>query len=567
MYLLPAKAYPGAYFDETLSLFVRYFFAPMDRTTTEQVPNNDRTTTEQMSLQVRLKTKKIMEQDCNQHLLLISYKKTLQRLIDLVTLAIDQSFFMKLSKIILLNILILFVACSSNKSQVNNTDSSAISTTTYDTSKEPALNAGELYTNITSKTDASQSYSLYIPSTNEKFTTVYFFDPHGDGSLPVKKYKPLADKYNYVLIGSNNSKNGNDWQTSENIWQNLFNDTRQRLMPDHNIIYTCGFSGGAKVASYIALHHAEVSAVIAGGAGLPDDVTANNFNFSFTGIAGEGDMNMTDLVALDNSFNNTQTKHRIIFFNGKHEWAPDSIMDIAFAGLQLDLMRKKFIAKNDSFVNAYIDNSKKRLNTDIKRNDLIQAERECTLSINMLDEVADAAFFQEKRSLLTESSTYKAQLQQQQNLFTIEQNKKAEYGAQFQNGDINYWTKTINDLNTKAKVHTQEGAMYQRLLAYLSLAFYSISNQFINQNQNDQANYFVSLYKLADPTNSEAWYFSAVLNARNNNATAAHDDLLKAVANGFNDDKRMMLQPEFINLQSQINFPDIELKIHQQAAH
>ena len=45
---------------------------------------------------------------------------------------------------------------------------------------------------------------------------------------------------------------------------------------------TCGFSGGAKVASYIALHDNNVKGVIAGGAGLPDETQAGNFNFSFT---------------------------------------------------------------------------------------------------------------------------------------------------------------------------------------------------------------------------------------------------------------------------------------------
>ncbi len=90
---------------------------------------------------------------------------------------------------------------------------------------------------------------LYIPSNNKTNAVIYFFDPHGDGSLPVKKYKDLADKYQYVLIGSNNSKNGNDWQITENTWQNLFNDTQQRLNFDHNIIYTCRFFRQSKSGS------------------------------------------------------------------------------------------------------------------------------------------------------------------------------------------------------------------------------------------------------------------------------------------------------------------------------
>ena len=134
---------------------------------------------------------------------------------------------------------------------------------------------------------------------------------------------------------------------------------------------------------------------------------------------------------------------------------------------------------------------------------------------------------------------------------------------QFQQGDMNYWNKTISDLQIKAKATTAEGAMYQRLLAYLSLAFYSISNRLITGNQNNDAQHFVELYKIADASNSEAWYFSAILDARNNNAKATEDDLLKAVDLGFTDENRMMQQPEFQSLATRINFSMIESKMKQ----
>ena len=102
--------------------------------------------------------------------------------------------------------------------------------------------------------------------------------------------------------------------------------------------------------------------------------------------------------------------------------------------------------------------------------------------------------------------------------------------------------------------------MYTRLLAYLSLAFYSISNQLINSNHSPQAEFYTSLYKIADPTNSEAWYFSAILNARKGNAWAAESDLMKAVATGFRDSNRMVQQPEFLSLH--IDFNKIEKSMH-----
>ena len=95
----------------------------------------------------------------------------------------------------------------------------------------------------------------------------------------------------------------------------------------------------------------------------------------------------------------------------------------------------------------------------------------------------------------------------------------------------------------------------------MSLAFYSISNQLISANENNQASYFVELYKDVDPANPEAWYFSAILNARNHNNTAAKVDLLKADSLGFNDKKRLEAQPEFQTGLSPYDLSEIESKM------
>lgn len=470
---------------------------------------------------------------------------------------------MKTLKFFLLPLLFGFIACSNkNDDSSNNQDSiTPASTVRTQPTSTDSFETGKVIKQVVCKNDASQSYALYLPASYKTQTlpVIYFFDPHADGELPLTNYQSLADKYHFILIGSNNSKNGNDWSTAGNIWSTLFSDTKSRIKFNADRIYTCGFSGGAKVASYIALNNNIIKGVIVGGAGLPDQTPAGNFTFSFTGIAGRGDMNMTDLVSLNNDFDKTQTSHRIIYFDGKHEWPPLAIMNIAFAGLQFDAMRSKIILKNDSLINNYLDSSKKRVNDDMNTNKLIQAEEECTLSINLLNGLTDDTnWFKQKGQSIINSAVYKQALQQQQNLFATEQQIKASLQQQFQQGDINYWTKTIKDFQAKAKENTLEGAMYQRLVAYLSLAFYSISNNFINNNQNDAAQYFVTLYKMDDATNSEAWYFSAVLNARNNNAKQTEDDLMQAVKNGFNDTNRMTQQPEFQRLASQINFAAIE---------
>ena len=408
---------------------------------------------------------------------------------------------------------------------------------------------GQLTNPVTCKADPTQSYAVYIPvkGNSQPLPIIYFFDPHADGALPLNKYKALADAYGFILVGSNNSKNGNDWATTENIWRRLADDTKSRLKIDPRRVYTCGFSGGAKVASYIALQHPGITGVIAGGAGLPDGTPAGDFPFSFTAIAGEGDMNLTELEALNGELDKTRTRHRFIHFDGRHEWAPENVMHLAFAGLQFDAMRAALIPKSD--INSYITKSKERLAADYKAGQLIKAGQECQLSIDLLDGLtAEVGWFKKEAASLAGDAKYQQQRQQQQYLLVREQNTKEEYMQHFRQGDIPYWTATIADLQAKAGARTAETGMYQRLLAYLSLAFYSFSNRLIGAGQNDEARYFVELYKKADPTNSEAWYFSAILHARAGEIHAAKDDLGTATKKGFRDKDRLQRQPEFQNL-------------------
>jgi len=407
---------------------------------------------------------------------------------------------------------------------------------------------GKVVDPVACKADPTQSYAFYVPAKagTSALPVIYFFDPHGSGALPLNKYRLLADRYGFILVGSNNSRNGNDWQTTEKIWQTLVADTKGRLRIDGNRVYTCGFSGGAKVASFAAIQHPGIRGVIAGGAGLPDGVGGDNFDFSFTAIAGEGDMNLTELVGITGELDKTRTRHRLLLFAGKHEWAPESTMNLAFAGLQLDAMAKGIMPKQPAFIDEYVKKSKARLDADMSAGDMLKAERECAVSMSCLDGVdKQADWFRQQRVSISGSQKYKQQQQQEQGLFGREESTKAGYMQHFQQVDMRYWDGIIADLKTRSAAGKPDAAMYQRLQAWLSLAFYSMSNRCINANTNDQGRYFVDLYKKVDPTNSEAWYFSAVLNARNGQQQAAGGDLEKAAALGFDDDRRLHQQPEF----------------------
>src|SRR5437763_13221051 len=125
---------------------------------------------------------------------------------------------MKATQFIKLIILIFYIVACANKNPADTANDNNVKDTlvTSNTFVPDSFDPGKVIDHVACKTDAAQSYALYIPVEGDKkaLPVIYFFDPHADGSLPLKKYKALADQYNFILIGSNNSKNVNDWSTN-----------------------------------------------------------------------------------------------------------------------------------------------------------------------------------------------------------------------------------------------------------------------------------------------------------------------------------------------------------------
>jgi poly(3-hydroxybutyrate) depolymerase len=102
--------------------------------------------------------------------------------------------------------------------------------------------------------DAGQSYALYLPtsySTGKKFPVLYAFDPSARGRVPVERFKAAAEKYGWIVAGSNNSRNG-PLKPSLAAASAMVEDTRRRFSIDETRVYAAGFSGGARLAVTLA---------------------------------------------------------------------------------------------------------------------------------------------------------------------------------------------------------------------------------------------------------------------------------------------------------------------------
>jgi dienelactone hydrolase len=226
----------------------------------------------------------------------------------------------------LLLLLIVISSCNSNSSA----SQAATSAATPGILKKDSLEPGMVIPSIALRDYPGQAFALYLPKTysdSAKLPVIIFFDPHGDGTVPLNLYKDLAEQFQYILIGSNSSKNGMDLQQCTAIADNLVTEAEARFHVNQNKIAFCGFSGGAKVALLAAAGNAAVTSVIYCGAAAPLNTS---HKLDLLGFAGTRDMNYTDVVAFDQSIKGSPHIHYLIEWNGKHEFPKPEVFKDAF---------------------------------------------------------------------------------------------------------------------------------------------------------------------------------------------------------------------------------------------
>ncbi len=211
------------------------------------------------------------------------------------------------------------------------------------------LPAGQIIDRVTCAADASQSYALFVPSgytPSRAWPVIFAFDPGGRGRTPVERYRAAAERYGYIVVGSNNSRNGST-QIPE-ILATMTNDVASRLAVAPARVYLAGMSGGARVALGIALATNSVAGVIASSAGYPDSRVRKALPFPIFATAGTEDFNHLEMRRLDRELT---TPHRLAIFNGGHVWLSSELALEAVEWMELQAMKRALKPRD----NAEID--------------------------------------------------------------------------------------------------------------------------------------------------------------------------------------------------------------------
>jgi hypothetical protein len=291
------------------------------------------------------------------------------------------------------------------------------------------LPVGKIIERVVCIKDAGQSYALYLPpnyTTDRRWPVIYSFDPGARGLRPVERFKDAAEKYGYIIVGSNNSRNLPDRPLSE-IINAMFDDTQTRFSIDQNRVYTAGMSGGARVAGLVAQSLAQSSregaaGVILCGAGFSEAKQPEKpLPFPVFGVAGVEDFNWIELRQLHKTLDSIGSANRFVTFDGDHTWAPPDFCLAAIEWLELQAMKSGRRERDDKLIARLFDKMAGEARADESAKRVYEAFLNYEAIVKDFKGLREAPKFAKRADELRSSSEVKDRLKQEK---TAEQSQR-----------------------------------------------------------------------------------------------------------------------------------------------
>jgi dienelactone hydrolase len=405
----------------------------------------------------------------------------------------------------------------------------------------PPIPAGQVIDNVLCEKDASQSYALYLPSnyTAEKsWPVIYAFDPLARGKLPVSLFKNAAEKYGYIIVGSNNSRNfalDDSSKAANAIWI----DTHARLSLDPRQTYTTGFSGGARIAGLLAANcqPCQIAGVIAQGAGYYDPASPPTTSLVYFLTVGDQDFNWPEVIGVRRERENSGMPYRVRVFAGPHQWAPPALLHEAIEWIHLKAMQSGRRPQDT----AFIDDAFRRVRAEAadaeKANDplaQLNAYRSLVSDFGGLKPVTE---YEQKLDALRKSSALKASLNKERSEIDEQQLLTASTSALLGKFAAAGWDdrlslkRDIRDafahLESEAKRASSESRrnLYRRCFNDLwAQGIEAGQSQLVEHHSDIAVNYF---QLMAEVSPHEPW--PALLSAEAYNASGNKKEALKSI--------------------------------------
>ena len=433
---------------------------------------------------------------------------------------------------------------------------------------------GRVIERVACKKDPGQSYALYLPSNyspTRKWPLLAAFDPGARGIAPVESFKEAAERYGYIVCGSNNSRNG-PMAPSAEAANAMLGDVADRFAIDDKRVYLTGFSGGARAATAIALRlTGQVAGVIGCGAGLAAGIEpSSSLPFVYYGTVGNEDFNYVEMKQLDRALQSAGAAHHVEVFEGGHGWAPSDACVRALEWLELQAMKSGRRSRDDSFIDRLFKSAQDSASANESAGRAYEAYVGYSGIAVDFKGLRDITAFEKKAALLKDSKTVKQTVNKDRDQENEEMRRATELFAlrarlrnaassaaltpDSQTGpgrgsaasgpadDSEVRQTTFSALKDKladlkrkseAKENTPERALARRVLNQFAIASFEQSMTLIQTKKYDLAASDLAIDAELMPYNSRLQYNLACAYALKGDKRRAIEALNKAVQKGF----------------------------------
>jgi dienelactone hydrolase len=430
---------------------------------------------------------------------------------------------------------------------------------------------GRVVEKVICRSDQKMSYALFLPSnytTGKKWPIVYGFDPVARGQIPVERFKDAAEKYGYIIVGSNNSRNGSMEVTVAAI-KAMLDDTHARFSIDDARIYATGFSGGARVACSLGyMLQGSVAGVIACGGGFPSNISPSKATpFALFGTAGTEDFNLPEMKQLDRALDQFAIPNRLEVFEGGHEWATASLCTEAIEWMEIQAMKTGKRERDERLIDSLLDR-------ELARAREYESSKKVYEAYIIYDRVAadfkglkDVLELEKRASELKDSKEVKLALKQEQEqdkkqaarfkeLFTLKNSLKDADERALAMADLK---RGIESLRKKSE-EKEPGADRTVARRVLNQFFVFLSEEamaLIQRKSYTEAAQNLVIATEVVPDSPRLFFNLARVYSLNNEKSRAIEALKKAVEKGFKDQAALEGEKDLDSLRNEAEYKRI----------
>lgn len=435
---------------------------------------------------------------------------------------------------------------------------------------------GRVIDRVDCKADAGQSYALYVPSSyspEKRWPVLYCFDPMARGRAPVEQFREAAEKYGYIVAGSNNSRNGPN-QNPVGAFMAMWKDTHARFVIDDKRVYTTGFSGGARVATRVAiLCKGCVAGVIACGAGFPPDMQPGQASmetrFVYYAALGIDDYNFPELKQLDETLDSLAIPHLVKTFNGAHQWPPAAACTEAIEWMEVQAIKSNRRGKDETLIAALFDKRMARAEAYERAGSPYDAFLDYSAIAAEFGTLKDTTAAQREAARLKESKEVARAVKDEKEQLK----KQREFAAQIKNAGIRYFEASsqkdlqgrtialgeirmiVAGLQKRADAAQDSGErrIARRALRQMLAELFE-SAEFLYYNQPELAVVNLEVASEVSPNNPSPLYALARAYSRKGEKKQAIDALRRAIEKGFKDAARIENEKDLDSLRQEAGY-------------